>query len=117
MNINRSNIKPYCELVDEAFLRYNTELINNDERIEESLLVNNKVLDGNSTENEAGDCMSESGIIDLEIRSPLLLHSDEEITDSIRSNNVKGKFFIIFCNGQKKSETENLNHTQRSEII
>ena len=33
-NKNRSIIEPFCELVDKTLLRYNTEVINNDERIE-----------------------------------------------------------------------------------
>ena len=48
---NRSIKEPYCELVDEALLRYNAKVINNDERIEENLFLNNDALDDDSIEN------------------------------------------------------------------
>ena len=44
VNRNRSIIEPYCELVDEALLRYKTEVINNDEIIEENSFLSNGVL-------------------------------------------------------------------------
>ena len=44
-NRNRSIIEPYCKLVDEALLRYNSGVINNDKRTEENLFSNNDDLD------------------------------------------------------------------------
>ena len=48
---NRSIKEPYCELVHEALLRYNAKVINNDERTEENLFLNNDALDDDSIEN------------------------------------------------------------------
>ena len=45
-NRNRSIIEPYCKLVDESLLRYNSGVINNDKRTEENLFSNNDDLDG-----------------------------------------------------------------------
>ena len=86
VNTNRSIIAPYCELVDEASLKYNTEVVNNDERIEENSFLNN------------GDVIfvNQSGITDFETTSPLFLQNDEEISRSIQYFNVKSKFLIMF---------------------
>ena len=62
--------------------------------------------------------MSKSGIIDLQIGSPLFLHNGEEINESIWSLNVKQRQifdYIFTC--VKKKETENFNQTQGSEAI
>ena len=89
VNGKRSVIEAYCESVDEVLLRYNTVMINKDERIEENSFVSNDILDDNSTENEGVDCMDQSGIINLDITGPLLLQNYEEINKSILSFNVK----------------------------
>ena len=64
-------------------------MINNDERIEENLLLNNDVLDNDNLENGDVSFMNQSGITDFEITSTLLLQNDEEISESIQSSNVK----------------------------
>ena len=116
VNRNKSIIDPYCELVDEALLRYNSEVVNN-----ENLFLNNDVLDHDSLENgDVTPCsMNQSGIKDFEITSPLLLQNDEESSESICSLNVKQRqtFGSCFDMGKRKSETENLNQTQGSETI
>ena len=89
VNRNRSIIQPYCELADEALLRYNSEVINNDGRIEENVFLNNDVLDDDNLENGDVSSMNQSGIIDFEIASPRLFQNDEEISESIRALNVK----------------------------
>ena len=58
-------------------------MINNDERIEENLFLNNDVLDDSHIENGDVNSMNQSGITDFEITSPLLLQNDEEIDESI----------------------------------
>ena len=88
VNKNRSIIEPYCELVDEDFLRYNTEVTNNDDIIEENSFLTDVLYDDN-IENKDVSSMYESGITDFEITSPLLLQNGEEISESIRSVNVK----------------------------
>ena len=88
MNKNRSIIEPYCELADEDFLRYNTEVTNNDDIIEENSFLTDVLYDDN-IENKDVSSMYESGITDFEITSPLLLQNGEEISESIRSVNVK----------------------------
>ena len=64
-------------------------MINNDERIEENLFLNNDVLDNDNIENGDVSSMNQSGITDFEITSPLLLQNEEEISESIWSLNVK----------------------------
>ena len=64
-------------------------MINNDERIEENLPLNNDVLDNDNLENGDVSFMNQSGITDFEITSTLLFQNDEEISESIQSSNVK----------------------------
>ena len=73
VNRNRSIIEPYCELVYEALLRYNSKVIYNDERIEGNLFLNNDVLDDDNLENGDVSSMIQSGITDFVTASPLLL--------------------------------------------
>ena len=68
VNSNGSIVEPYCELVDEALLRYTTEVINSDERIEENLFLNNDVLDDSHIENGDVNSMNQSGITDLRLQ-------------------------------------------------
>ena len=65
MNRNRSIIETYCEVDDEAL--YNTEVINNDERIEENSFVTNDVLDNDSIENGDVSSKNQSGITNFEV--------------------------------------------------
>ena len=51
INRNRAIVEPYCGLFDEDLLRYKTKVINNDERIEEKLFLNNDVLKDENIEN------------------------------------------------------------------
>lgn len=61
VNRNRSIIKPYCELFDEAMLRCNSEVINNDQALKKIAF---HVLDNSSTENKSADYMNQGDIID-----------------------------------------------------
>ena len=88
VNRNRSIIEICCELVDEALLRYNIEVINNDERIEENSFLNNDVLDENNIENGDVSSMDQGGIVDFEITSPFLLQNDEEIIQTQGSESI-----------------------------
>ena len=63
-------------------------MINNNERIEENFFLDNDVLDDGNLENDVSS-MSPCGITVSEITSPLLLQNDEDISESIRSLNVK----------------------------
>ena len=78
VNRNRSIIEPNCELADENLLEHNSEVINSDERTEESLFLNNDVLDDGNLENGDASSMNQSGITNFEITSPLLLQNGEE---------------------------------------
>ena len=66
-------IKFCYELVGEALLRYNIEVINNDERIEKNSFLNNDVSDDKNTENGSVSSVTQSGIIDFEITKLFLL--------------------------------------------
>ena len=103
VNRNTSIIESSCELVDEAMLMNNTEInrsqdqeVNNDERIEENLFLNNGVADDDNIENEDVDCVNQSELTDFEITSALLLQNDEEISDSICSLNVKQRQIFYY---------------------
>ena len=61
VNRNRSIIKPYCELFDEAMLRWNSEVINNDQALKKIAF---HVLDNSSTGNKSADYMNQGDIID-----------------------------------------------------
>ena len=54
-------------------LRYNIEVINNDERIEKNSFLNNDVSDDKNTENGSVSSVTQSGIIDFEITKLFLL--------------------------------------------
>ena len=59
--------------------RYKTEMINNDETIEEPFFsFDNDVLDGISTKNEGIYCMNQRSVINFEIT--FLLFQDDEKT-------------------------------------
>ena len=64
-------------------------MINNNERIAENFFLDNDVLDDGNLENDDVSSMSPCGITVSEIKSPLLLQNDEDISESIRSLNVK----------------------------
>ena len=64
-------------------------MINNDERIEGNLYLNNDALDDDNLENGDVSSMNQSGITDFEITSLLLIQNDVEISERIRSLNVK----------------------------
>ena len=53
------------------------------------MYLNNDVLDDDNLENGHVSSMNQSGFTDFEIASPLLLQKDEEVSESIRSLNVK----------------------------
>ena len=53
------------------------------------MYLNNDVLDDDNLENGHVNSMNQSGFTDFEIASPLLLQKDEEVSESIRSLNVK----------------------------
>ena len=59
---------------------YNTQVINNNERIEENLFLSNDVFDDGNLENGDVSSMNQSGITDFEITIPLLFQNDEEIS-------------------------------------
>ena len=59
---------------------YNTQVINNNERIEENLFLSNDVFDDDNLENGDVSSMNQSSITDFEITIPLLLQNDEEIS-------------------------------------
>ena len=94
VNRNRSITENYCELADEALLKYNFEVINNNERIEENLFLDNDVLDDDNLKNDDVSSMSPGDFTVFEIASPLLLQNDEEISESIRSLNVKQRKIV-----------------------
>ena len=49
-------------------IRYNTKVVNNDERIEENSFLTNDVLDNDSIENEDVSSMNQSGITNFEVQ-------------------------------------------------
>ena len=91
VNRNRSIIKPYCELFDEAMLRCNSKVINNDQALKKIAF---HVLDNSSTENKSADYMNQGDIIDWKFKSPLLLQIDEEINEGSRFRQIKATLWL-----------------------
>ena len=96
VNKDRSITESSCGLVDETLFRYNTAVINSDERIEESSFINDDVLDDKNTENKGVESLNQCDIINYGITGSLLLQNDEEINECIQSFNVKQRQMFVY---------------------
>lgn len=111
-------IKTYCELADAALGRYKTEMINNDETIEEPFFsFDNDMLDGIKTKNEGIYCMNQRSVINFEITFPLFQDDEKamKVIDLWMSN--KGRFLTMFCHGQNKKWNIYVQLNQGNEAI